>query len=65
MIAPIEAGIEITIRRLNATSVSVNNGNLSNENSTSPTIIAVIVYAIAIRHKNVGTLYLILPWNTL
>ena len=42
MIAPIEAGMVITIRRLNATSVSVSIGNLFNEISTSATIIAVI-----------------------
>jgi hypothetical protein len=42
MIAPIEAGMVITISRLNATSVSVSSGNLFNEKSTSATIIAVI-----------------------
>jgi hypothetical protein len=40
--APIEAGMVITNRRLNATIVSVSSGNLSNENSTRETTIAVI-----------------------
>ena len=42
IMAPIEAGMVITNRRLNATIVSVSSGNLSNENSTRETTIAVI-----------------------
>ena len=45
----IETGI--IIKHLKAKSISVNSGNLFNENSTNATVIAVIEYAMAIRHK--------------
>ena len=43
IIAPIEAGIVITIKRLNAIAVSINNGNLFKENNTNATTNDVIV----------------------
>jgi hypothetical protein len=58
MIAPIDAGIVITIRRLNAMTGSVTRGNLSNENKISATIKAAIKYAMIIRLMKTGILYL-------
>jgi hypothetical protein len=61
MIAPIDAGIVITISRLNAMAGSVTRGNLSNENKISATINAAIKYAIIIRLMKTGILYLMFP----
>ena len=65
MIAPIDAGIVITIRRFNAITGYVNNGNLFSAIKTSDTTKAAIKYAITIRIKKTGILYLIFAWNTL
>jgi hypothetical protein len=51
MIAPIDAGIVITIRRFNAIPDSVSKGNLSSAIKTSDTAKAAIKYAITIRLK--------------
>jgi len=45
----IETGMIITIKHLKAISVSVNSGNLFNENSTNATVIVVIVYVKKLR----------------
>jgi len=65
MIAPIDAGIDIKMRRLNAIAGSVRKGNLSSAIKTSETTKAVMRYAITIRIKKTGTLYLRFAWNTL